>query len=75
MPRKPNSYNDLELETIADLQAEGHDSFTEMTGPLRRRMAEKTGKPTRPTPALARLTVAAVGLLAVGLLFLIDYAN
>ena len=48
MPRKPKSYNHLELETIADLQAEGHDSFTEMTGPLRSRMAKKTGKPTRP---------------------------
>ncbi len=24
MPRKPKSYNDLELETIADLQAEAH---------------------------------------------------
>ncbi|NQW23224.1 MAG: hypothetical protein HQ475_07265 [SAR202 cluster bacterium] len=75
MPKKPKSYNDLELETIAALRAEGHDSFTEMTGPLRRRMAEKTGKLTRPTPWLIRFAVATVGLLAVGLLFLIEYAK
>lgn len=40
MSRKRKDYNELELETIAALWAEGHDSFEEMAGPpLRRRMA------------------------------------
>lgn len=50
MPADPKDYNDIELETVADLRAEGHDSFEEMAGPLRRRMAAKTGQTTRLTP-------------------------
>ena len=67
MPNKPKDHNDLELETIATLRAEGHDSYSEMAGPLRRRMAEKTGRPTRLTPWLFRFTVVMAGLAAVGL--------
>jgi len=69
--RKDN--NQLELETIAALRAEGHDVFDEMAGPLRRRMAEQTGQPTRPTPWLVRFTVTAAGLSAVGLLFIMEF--
>jgi hypothetical protein len=57
MPRNRKDYNDIELETIAALRAEGHDSFEKMEGPLRRRMSEKTGHPTRQTPWLLRFTV------------------
>ena len=74
MPRKQKDYNELELETIAALRAEGHDSFAEMVGPLRRRMAEKTGQPTRSTPWLVRFTVVMTGLAAVGLLFFVKLA-
>jgi hypothetical protein len=70
MPRNRKNYNDIELETIAALRAEGHDSFEEMAGPLRRRMSEKTGQPTRQTPWLLRFTVVMAGLAAVGLLLL-----
>ena len=52
MTRKQKDYNDLQLETIAALRAEGYDSFEEMAGPLRRRMAKKTGQPTQLTPWL-----------------------
>ena len=72
MRRKQKDYNELELETIAALRAEGHDSFSEMVGPLRRRMSEKTGQRTRPTPWLVRFSVTAAGLAIVGLLFLIE---
>lgn len=75
MPAKRQDYNDIELETIADLRAEGHDSFVEMVGPLRRRMAEKTGQPTRLTPWLVRFSVVMAGLLAVGLLFFVMLAS
>ncbi len=75
MPEKPKDYNDLELETIAALRAEGHDSFTEMAGPLRRRMAEKTGQPTRLKPWLLRFTVVMAGLAAAGLLILVKLAG
>ncbi len=79
MPREKEDqekdYNALELETIAALRAEGHDSFEEMVGPLRRRMSEKTGQPTRQTPALLRLTVVLAGLAAVGLLFFVKFAG
>jgi hypothetical protein len=68
-------YNALELETIAALRAEGHDSFEEMVGPLRRRMSEKTGQPTRQTPALLRIIVVMAGLVAVGLLFFVKFAG
>ena len=30
---KQKDYNEIELETIAALLAEGHDSFEEMVGP------------------------------------------
>ncbi len=75
MPNQPKDYNELELETIAALRAEGHDSYSEMAGPLRRRMAEKTGRPTRPTPWLLRLTVVAAALLTVGLLLFVKLAG
>ena len=70
--RERKDYNELELETIAALRAEGHDSFAEMVGPLRRRMAEQTGRRTRPTPWLLRFSVTAGGLAVVGLLFFIE---
>ena len=73
MRRKQKDYNELELETIAALRAEGHDSFSEMVGPLRRRMAEQTGRKNRPTPRLVRFSVTAAGLAIVGLLFLIEF--
>ena len=75
MPEKEKDYNELELETIAALRAEGHDSFEEMVGPLRRRMSEKTGQPTRQTPWLFRFTVVIAGLLVVGLLFFVKFAG
>lgn len=75
MPTKRKDYNDLELETIAALQAEGHDSFEEMSGPLRRRMAEQTGQPTRPTPWLVRFAVVVAALTAVGLLFFVTLVD
>ena len=75
MPRKRKDYNDIELETIAALRAEGHDSFEEMTGPLRRRMAEKTEQQTRPTPWLLRFTVVVAGLVLVGLLLFVKLAG
>jgi hypothetical protein len=75
MPGKQKDYNELELETIAALRAEGHDSFEEMVGPLRRRMAEKTGRPTRLTPWLFRFTVVMAGLAAVGLLIFVKLAG
>ncbi len=75
MPSDRKDYNDIELETIAALRAEGHDSFAEMVGPLRRRMAEKTGQPTRLTPWLLRFTVVMAGLAAVGLLFFVKLAG
>ena len=75
MPKKQQEYNDIELETIAALRAEGHDSFEEMASPLRRRMSEKTGQPTRQTPRLLRLAVVTVALAAVGLLFLAKWAG
>ena len=73
MPGKQKDYNELELETIAALRAEGHDSFEEMVG--RRRMAEKTGRPTRLTPWLFRFTVVMAGLAAVGLLIFVKLAG
>ena len=75
MPRKPKDYNELELETIAALRAEGHDSYSEMAGPLRRRMAEKTGRPTRLTPWLLRFTVVVAALAAVGILLSVKLAG
>ncbi len=75
MPAKRKDYNEVELETIAALQAEGHDSFEEMAGPLRRRMAEKTGQPTRLTPWLVRFSVVAVALGAVGLLVFVKLTS
>ena len=75
MPRKQNNYNKLELETIAALRAEGLDSFADMVGPLRRRIAEQTGQPTRPTPRLVRFSVTMTGLAIVGLLFLIEFTG
>jgi hypothetical protein len=75
MPPKRKDYNEIELETIADLRAEGHDSFEEMAGPLRRRMAEKTGQPTRLTPWVVRFAVVVVSLAAVGLLILLTLAS
>ncbi len=75
MPGKQKDYNEIELETIAALRAEGHDSFEEMVGPLRRRMAEKTGQPTRLTPWLFRFTVVVAGLVAVGLLLFVKFAG
>ena len=45
MPTKRNDQNDIELETIAALRAEGYDSVEEMVSPLRRSMAEQTGLP------------------------------
>ena len=75
MPRHQKDYNDLELETIAALRAEGHDSFDEMAGPLRRRMAEKTSQSTRQTPWLFRLTVVMAGVVAVGLVLFIKLAD
>jgi hypothetical protein len=68
-------YNQIELETIAALRAEGHDSFSEMTGPLRRRMAEKTGARTRPTPWLVRFTVTLAALLLAGIWIVLEYAG
>ena len=75
MPRQKKDYNELELETIAALRAEGHDNFDEMVRPLRRRMAGKTGQPTRPTPWLVRLTVVVAGLTAVGLLVFVELTS
>jgi len=75
MPRNRKDYNDLELETIAALRAEGHDSFEEMAGPLRRRMAEKTGQPTRQTLWLVRFTVVMAGVVAVGVVLFIKSAS
>ena len=75
MPDKQKDYNELELETIAALRAEGHDSFEEMVGPLRRRMAEKTGHPTRLTPWLFRFTVVMAALAAVGLVLFLKLAG
>lgn len=74
MPRKPKDYNDIELETIAALRAEGHDSFEEMAGPLRRRMAKRIGQTTRPTPWLFRFAVVAIALAAVGILIIVKLA-
>ena len=71
MPEKPKDYNQLELETIAELRAEGHDSFEEMAGPLRRRMAEKTGKTNRQTPLLVRFSVVMAALSVVVLLIVV----
>ena len=75
MPADPKDPNDIELETIADLRAEGHDSFEEMAGPLRRRMAAKTGQSTRLTPWLVRFTVVVANLAAVGLLIFVKLAS
>ena len=75
MAEKDKDYNEIELETIAALRAEGHDSFEEMTGPLRRRMAEKTGKRTRQTPWLFRFIVVMAALAAVGLLIIVKFAG
>ena len=70
MLKKPKDYNQLELETIAALRAEGHDSFKKMVGPLRRRMAEQTGKRTRPNPFMVRLSVTVAALAVAGLFIL-----
>ena len=75
MPDKQKDYNDLERETIAALRAEGHDSFEEMAGPLRRRMAEKTGQPTRQKPWLLRFTVVMSALAAVAVLLFVKFAG
>ena len=73
--RKQKDYNEIELETIAALGAEGHDSFEEMVGPLRRRMREKTGHATRPTPRLIRIAVVISALAAVGILLFVEYTS
>ncbi len=75
MPRKRKDYNRIELETIAALRAEGHDSFEEMAGPLRRRMAKRIGQTNRQTPRLLRFAVVVVALAAVGVLFLVRLAG
>jgi hypothetical protein len=71
MPEKSKDYNQLELETISELRAEGRDSFEEMAGPLRRRMAEKMGKTNRQTPLLVRFSVVMAALSIVVLLIMV----
>jgi hypothetical protein len=73
MSKAKKDYNQLELETIAALRAQGHDVFEEMARPLRRRMSEQTGQRTRPTPWLVRFSVTAAGLSLVGLLFIMEF--
>lgn len=75
MQIKEKNDNDLELETIADLQAEGYDQFKDMVGPLRRRMAEQTGRPSQPTPLIVRVSVVLAGLAAIGLLLLVEWTG
>jgi len=75
MGKDQKDYDQLELETIAALRAEGHDVFEEMAGPLRRRMSDQTDVRTRPTPWLARFSVTAAGLALVGLLFILEFAG
>ena len=75
MTKMQKSYNKLELETIASLRAEGLDSFADMVGPLRRRMAEQTGQPARPTPWSVRVSVAVGALAIIGLLFFIEFTG
>lgn len=75
MEKNQKDYNQLELETIAALRAEGHDVFEEMAGPLRRRMSDQTGVRTRPTPWLVRFSVTAAGLSLAGLLFLLEFTG
>ncbi len=75
MPRKRKDYNDLELENIAALRAQGHDSFAEMAGPLRRRMAKRMGQRGRQTPWLFRLAVVMTAVAAAGLVLFIKLAG
>ncbi|MDA0263915.1 MAG: hypothetical protein O3A93_06170 [Chloroflexi bacterium] len=75
MSEEHKDYNQIELETIAALRAEGHDSFSELMGPLRRRMAEKTGVPTRPTPWLVRFSVTLAALSFVGVWIIMKFAG
>lgn len=75
MQTKEKNDNDLELEAIADLQAEGYDQLKDMVGPLRRRMAEQTERPTQPTPLIVRFSVVLAGLAAIGLLLLVEWTG
>jgi hypothetical protein len=75
MQPKPTNNNDLELEAIAALQADGHVRLTDLTGPLRRRLAEQNGQATQVTPVVVRISVALAGSAAIGLLFLVEWTG
>jgi hypothetical protein len=75
MQTKQKNDNDLELETIAALQAEGHVRLTDIAGPLRRRLAEQNGQSAQSTPVVVRVSVALAGLAAIGLLFLVEWTG
>lgn len=75
MQTEQQNDNDLELEVIATLQAEGYDQLKDMVGPLRRRMAEQNGEPAEPSPLVVRVSVVLAGLAAMGLLFLVEWTG
>ncbi|MDE0822791.1 MAG: hypothetical protein OSB07_02315 [Dehalococcoidia bacterium] len=64
MQPKPTNNNDLELEAIAALQAEGHV-----------RLTEQNGQATQATPVVVRISVALAGSAAIGLLFLVEWTG
>jgi hypothetical protein len=64
MQPKPTNNNDLELEAIAALQAEGHV-----------RLMEQNGQATQATPVVVRISVALAGSAAIGLLFLVEWTG
>ena len=72
MQTEQQNDDDLELEVIAALQAEGYDQLKDIVGPLRRRMAEQNAKPAEPTPLIVRISVVLAGLAAIGLLLLVE---
>jgi hypothetical protein len=75
MQSKTKNGNDLELEAIAALQAEGHVRLTDMAGLLRCRLAAQNEQAARSTLLVVRISVALAGSAAIGLLFLVEWTG